>query len=179
MNVRILRYLIICLALLVVSGAQADDVAIPPLEHRVTDLTGTLSTDQQAALESKLAQFEQQKGSQIAILIVPTTKPEEIEQYTIRVVDAWKIGREKIDDGVLVVIAKDDHKMRIEVGYGLEGVIPDVIAKRVIAETMAPSFKRGDFYGGIDAAVDKFIGLISGEALPPPASSLEPNSNNH
>jgi len=152
--------------------AHADEVAIPPLVHRVTDLTGSLSQDQQAALESKLATFEQQKGSQIAILIVPSTKPEEIDQYSIRVVDAWKIGRDKVDDGVLILVAKDDRKLRIEVGYGLEGAIPDAYAKRIIADVIAPYFKQGDIYGGLDAGVDKIIGLISGEQLPPaPAQS--------
>lgn len=147
---------------------MADEVAVPPLVHQVTDLTGTLTAAQQAALESKLAQFEQEKGSQIALLMVPTTQPETIEQYSIRVVDVWKLGRKKVDDGILILIAKDDRKMRIEVGYGLEGVIPDAVAKRVIAEVMTPHFKQGDFYGGINAAADTLIGLIGGEALPAP-----------
>lgn len=160
------------LPLLLVSAqtgaASVDEVAVPPLAHRVTDLTGTLSADQQASLEAKLQQFEQQKGSQIAVLMLPTTQPEEIEQYSIRVVEAWKLGRKGVDDGVLVLVAKDDHKMRIEVGYGLEGVIPDAVAKRIVAEIMKPSFKQGDFFGGLDAATDKLIGLINGEALPQP-----------
>jgi len=102
------------------------------------------------------------------VLIVPTTEPEAIEQYSIRVADAWKIGREKEDDGVIVVIAKNDRKMRIEVGYGLEGAIPDAYAKRIISEQMGPKFKRGDFYGGLNAATDQIAGLIEGEDLPPP-----------
>jgi len=155
------------MAVLTVYGADGL-VAVPALAHRVTDLTGTLSAEQQVVLETKLAQFEQEKGSQIAILIVPTTQPEDIAQYSIRVVEAWKIGRKKVDDGVLVLVAKDDHKMRIEVGYGLEGAIPDAYAKRIIAEDMAPYFKQGDFYGGLNAALDKLIGLINGEALPAP-----------
>ena len=107
---------------------------------------------------------------------MPSTKPEEIEQYSIRVVDAWKLGREKQDDGILILVAKNDHKMRIEVGRGLEGAIPDLIAKRVISEVMAPSFKQGDFYGGISNATDKLIGLVSGENLPaPPARNNVPN----
>jgi len=167
----LLRNIFIGLALLFALGAQAEDVAVPLLEHRVTDLTGSLSPDQQAALESKLAQFEQQKGSQIAVLLVPTTKPEEIEQYSIRVVDAWKIGRKQVDDGVLVLVAKDDRKLRIEVGYGLEGAIPDLYAKRIIAEVIAPYFKQGDIYGGLNAGTDSIISLISGESLPSPAQS--------
>jgi len=167
----LLRNIFIGLALLFALGAQAEDVAVPLLEHRVTDLTGSLSPDQQAALESKLAQFEQQKGSQIAVLLVPTTKPEEIEQYSIRVVDAWKIGRKQVDDGVLVLVAKDDRKLRIEVGYGLEGAIPDLYTKRIIAEVIAPYFKQGDIYGGLNAGTDSIISLISGESLPSPAQS--------
>ncbi|MBX9676609.1 MAG: YgcG family protein [Methylotenera sp.] len=146
--------------------ARADLVAIPELKSSITDLTQTLSADQHAQLEAKLVAFEQQKGSQIAVLIVPTTQPEDIAQYSIRVVEKWKIGREKIDDGVLILVAKDDRKIRIEVGYGLEGAIPDLIAKRVISEIISPQFKQGNFYGGLDAGVDKLIGLIHGEALP-------------
>ena len=143
-------------------------VAVPELSRRVTDLTATLSAGQIAALESKLAAFEAQKGSQIAVLIVPTTQPEDIAQFGIRVAEQWKIGRQKVDDGVILIVAKDDRKFRIEVGYGLEGVIPDAIAKRVIAETITPYFKAGDFNGGIDAGVQQLIKLIEGEPLPPP-----------
>jgi len=150
---------------------RAELMPVPALQTRVTDLTHTLTPEETSQLEAKLAGFEQQKGSQIAVLFVPTTKPEEIEQFAIRVVDAWKLGREKQDDGVLVLVAKDDHKMRIEVGYGLEGAIPDLIAKRIITEIMVPSFRQGDFYGGINNAVDQVIRLISGEQLPEPAHS--------
>lgn len=161
--------LLCCTLLLFMAGSvHAELVAIPALESRVTDLTQTLSPAEQNQLEAKLANFEQQKGSQIAVLIVPTTQPEDIAQYSIRVAESWKIGREKQDDGILVLIAKSDKKMRIEVGYGLEGAIPDLIAKRIISEVMAPSFKQGDFYGGINNAVDKLMGLIEGEKLPPP-----------
>jgi len=150
-------------------NVHAELASIPTSQHRVTDLTQTLSSEQQTALEQKIAAFEQEKGSQIAVLIIPTTQPEAIEQYSIRVAEAWKIGREKEDDGVILLVAKDDHKMRIEVGYGLEGAIPDLIAKRVITEIMAPSFKQGDFNGGISKAVDALMGLIAGEQLPAPA----------
>jgi uncharacterized protein len=162
-----------CLPLLLLASlwqaglAQALE-AIPPLTQRVTDLTGTLTAEQQAGLEARLQAFEQQKGSQIAILIVPTTQPEDIAQYSIRVVEAWKLGREKQDDGVLILLAKNDRKMRIEVGYGLEGAIPDVTAKRIISDVMAPYFRQGDFYGGLNAAVELIVALIDGEALPAP-----------
>jgi uncharacterized protein len=161
-----------CWVLLFASGSlHAELVPIPALQHRITDLTQTLTPEQQSQLEAKLAAFEQQKGSQIAVLIVASTKPEEIEQYSIRVVDAWKLGREKPDDGVLLLVAKDDRKMRIEVGYGLEGAIPDLIAKRIISEIMVPSFRQGDFYGGINNALEQVIKLISGEQLPAPAQA--------
>ncbi len=149
--------------------ALAELVAVPTLKTRVTDLTQTLTTEQQSQLEAKLTAFEQQKGSQIAVLIVPSTQPEDIAQYGIRVVDAWKLGREKQDDGILILVAKNDRKMRIEVGYGLEGAIPDLTAKRIISEVMAPSFKQGDYYTGINNAADKLMGLIEGEQLPAPA----------
>ncbi len=127
-----------------------DLVAVPPLQGRVTDLTGTLSAEQRRSLDDELAALEQRKGSQIAILIVPTTQPEAIEQYSIRVAEQWKIGRGKVDgksvdDGVLVVVAKNDRRVRIEVGYGLEGAIPDAYAKRIIDESIAPRFRQGDY----------------------------------
>ena len=146
-------------------------VAVPELSRRVTDLTATLSADQVAALESKLAAFEAQQGSQIAVLIVPTTLPEDIAQFGIRVAEKWKIGRTKIDDGVILIDARDDRTLRLEVGYGLEGAIPDAIAKRVIAETITPYFKAGDYYGGIDSGVQQLMRLIEGEQLPPPSGT--------
>ncbi len=146
------------------------DVAVPPLKARVTDLTGTLTPEQQAAIEQMLVVFENRKGSQIAVLLVPTTQPETVEQYAVRVEESWKLGRKGVDDGVLLVVAKDDHKLRIEVGYGLEGVLPDVTVKRIIAEDIAPHFKQGDFYGGISAGVGRVIKLIDGETLPPPVA---------
>lgn len=150
------------------NAAATDEVAIPALTQRVTDLTNTLATDQISALESKLQAFEQTKGSQIAILILPTTQPDDISQYSIRLAGTWKIGRKGVGDGVIIVVAKNDHKLRIEVGRGLEGAIPDIYAKRIIAENIAPLFKQGDMNGGLNAGVDKLISLISGEALPPP-----------
>ena len=167
----------LCLTLSMVSGfAQAELVLVPTLNTRVTDLTQTLSQAEQVQLEQKLAVFEQQKGSQFAVLIVPTTQPEDIAQYSIRVVDAWKLGRKGVGDGVLVLIAKDDHKMRIEVGRGLEGAIPDLYAKRIISEDIAPKFKQGDFVGGLDSGIDKLIGLVNGEALPAPSKAASGGS---
>jgi uncharacterized protein len=146
---------------------------IPKLTARVTDLTGTLTAEQQNTLEQKLAAFEAAKGSQLAVLIVPSTKPEEIEQYSIRVAEQWKLGRgtvngKRVDDGALLIVAKDDHKLRIEVGYGLEGVLTDAISNRIISETIAPAFRQGNFYGGIDSGLEQMMRLIEGEPLPPP-----------
>jgi len=144
------------------------DVAVPPLSGRVVDQTGTLSSGDIAALTQKLRDFEARKGSQVAVLLVPTTAPEAIEQYSIRVAEAWKIGRKKVDDGAILVVAKDDHKLRIEVGYGLEGALTDVTARRIIDEIITPKFKAGDFSGGIAAGVDRILGVIDGEPLPKP-----------
>ncbi len=149
------------------AGAQAE-VAVPPLAARVTDLTGTLSGDQRRAIEEPLAALEARKGAQIAVLIVPTTVPEAIEQYSIRVAERWKLGRRGVDDGVLLLVAKDDRKLRIEVGYGLEGAIPDAVARRIVSEVVVPFFKRGDYFGGIRAGVDQLIRLVDGEKLPEP-----------
>ncbi len=146
-------------------------VAVPQLARRVTDLTATLDAAQVAALEARLAAFEARKGSQIAVLIVPSTAPEDIAQFGIRVAEAWKVGRARIDDGVILIVAKDDRTLRLEVGYGLEGAIPDAVAKRVIAETIVPHFRDGDYAGGIDAGVTQLMRLIEGEALPPPAAT--------
>jgi uncharacterized protein len=171
-------------ALLVVAGLAAypggtayAEVAVPPLKSRVTDLTGTLNAQQKGELESRIAAFEATRGSQIAVLLLPTTKPEEIEQYAIRVAEAWKIGRKKVDDGLILVVAKDDRRLRIEVGYGLEGRIPDSAAKRVIDERITPRFRQGDFYGGVRDGVDQLIRLAEGEKLPPPAEASRGSSS--
>jgi uncharacterized protein len=148
------RYLLgFCLLLFI--GTVWAEIAIPQLSQRVTDLTGILTAEQIVALDTKLAAFEAKKGSQIAVLMLPSTQPEDIAAYGIRVADAWKIGREKVDDGVILIVAKDDRKSRLEVGRGLEGVIPDAIAKRVLAETMKPHFKNEDYAGGIDEVLRK------------------------
>jgi uncharacterized protein len=143
---------------------------IPPLKARVTDLTGTLNAQQREALEQTLAEFEKRKGAQIAVLMVPTTQPETIEEYAVRVEEAWKLGRKGVDDSALLVIAKNDRRLRIEVGYGLEGALPDAIAKRIIDNDITPRFKQGDFYGGIRAGVDRVMRVVEGEKLPPPAA---------
>jgi uncharacterized protein len=144
---------------------------VPPLQVRVTDLTGTLTAGQQAELDGKLAAFERRKGAQVALLIVPTTQPEAIEEYSIRVVDAWKLGREKPGDGVLLLVALQDRALRIEVGYGLEGVLPDAIAFRIIDETIRPLFRQGDIYGGVSAGLNRIMQVVDGEQLPPPDRS--------
>jgi uncharacterized protein len=143
-------------------------VNVPPLTARVTDLTGTLSSAEQASLSNRLAELDTRKGSQIAVLIVPTVRPEAIEQFAIRVAESWKLGRKDVDDGILLLVAKDDREVRIEVGYGLEGAIPDATANRVIDEFILPRFREGDFAGGIGAGVDRLIKLVDGEPLPAP-----------
>src|SRR5262249_54138638 len=130
---------------------------LPKLEARVTDQTGTLTAEQQAALEEKLSAFEARKGSQLGVLLVPTTEPEDIAAYSIRVVEAWKLGRRKVDDGALLIVAKSDRRMRIEVGYGLEGALTDAMSNRIISDTVAPLFRQGDYYGGINAGLDQMI----------------------
>ncbi len=147
------------------------EVAVPPLKARVTDLSGTLSGAQQQDLERRLLEFEGRKGSQIAVLILPSTQPETIEQYSIRVAEAWKIGRARVDDGVILVVAKDDRRLRVEVGRGLEGAIPDAIAKRIVSDVITPHFKANDFYGGVSAGAGALIKLIEGEPLPAPPAS--------
>ena len=164
---RFVAGLLLAVALLGGAWARAE-VAVPPLQTRVTDLTGTLSAPQRQALEDKLAAFETAKGSQIAVLIVPTTEPETIEQYALRVAEQWQLGRKGVDDGALLLVAKNDRKLRIEVGYGLEGVLPDAGAKRIVSDTITPYFRQGDFYGGIEAGVDRMIRVVDGEPLPPP-----------
>ncbi|SDZ69589.1 uncharacterized protein SAMN05518854_112118 [Variovorax sp. YR266] len=142
---------------------------VPALTARVIDQTGTLDSAQRNGLDTKLAAFEQRKGSQIVVLMVPTTAPEDIASYTQRVGDAWKIGRKDVGDGLLVVVAKDDRKMRIATAKALEGAVPDLAAVRIIDEEMKPRFRNNDFAGGLNAAVDRLIGLVDGEPLPEPS----------
>ena len=164
------------LTLLLAALLARADVAVPPLTARVTDLTGTLSGEAVNRIEAKLAHFEAKKGSQIAVLIVPSTAPEEIEQFGIRVEDAWKLGRKGVDDGAYLIVAKNDRRVRIEVGYGLEGALPDAIANRIIAETITPHFKLGDYDGGVEAGVDQMIAVVNGEPLPEPDRKWEHHS---
>jgi uncharacterized protein len=152
------------LALLSLVAAAADPVAVPRLEARVTDRTGTLDATSRQRLESRLEAVERSRGAQIAVLLLPTTQPETIEQFGIRLAEAWKIGHKGADNGIIIIVAKNDRKMRIEVGYGLEGPIPDAIAKRIIAERMAPRFKQGDFAGGLIDAVEALDAAIGGPA---------------
>lgn len=146
----------------------AAEQAVPALTGRVIDQTKTLSSNQREHIEGLSRSFEEHSGSQIAVLLVASTQPETIEQYAIRVAEQWKLGRKGIDDGVLILIAKQDRAARIEVGYGLEGRIPDVTAKRIIEDQMIPSFKAGNFYQGILNTVQTLIASITNEALPPP-----------
>ncbi len=164
------RLLVLWLAVLWTAlAAAADAVPVPPLSARVTDLTGVLAADQRQALESRLAQIEAAKGTQIVVLMLPTTQPESIEQFGIRVAEAWKIGRKGTDDGAILIVAKEDRRMRIEVGYGLEGALNDATASRIINERMAPRFRQGDYAGGLRDGVEAIAAVIDGESLPPPA----------
>ena len=166
---RHMKSFLLLLIMLCVLPAQAE-VPVPPLKNRVTDLTRTLTPNQTDTLEQLLKSLEARKGSQVALLMLPTTRPETIEQYSMRVVEAWKLGRKGIDDGVLLLVAKDDRTLRIEVGYGLEGVMPDATANRIIDEIIAPFFKQGDFYGGLQAGLTRMVRVVEGEPLPPPAA---------
>ena len=162
------RAFVVALILCWASVAVAD-VAVPPLTGRVIDLTDTLTADQIATQSERLKDLQTRKGSQVVVLIVPTTQPETIEQYSLRVAETWKVGRRKIDDGALLVVAKNDHRLRIEVGYGFEGALTDVTARRDRLVDDAPRFKSGDFAGGIDAGITRIIGVIDGESLPVPS----------
>jgi uncharacterized protein len=166
---------LLALAALIASAALTAraQVAVPQLTARVTDLTGTLSGEAVNRIEAKLTAFEEKKGSQIAVLIVPTTQPEEIEQYGIRVGDQWKLGRKGVEDGAILLVAKNDRRVRIEVGHGLEGALPDVIANRIITEAITPRFKVGDYDGGIEAGVDRIVSVVNGEPLPEPDKKWE------
>lgn len=153
-------------------AALAQDLQpVPPLTARVIDQTGTLNAAQRQSLDEQLRVFEQRKGSQVVVLIVPRTAPETIEQYGIRVAEQWKIGRSRIDDGAILLVAKDERQLRIEVGYGLEGVLNDATAKRIVDDVIVPRFRDGDFAGGIDAGIGTILRVIDGEPLPAPAGA--------
>jgi uncharacterized protein len=153
------------------SALVAAQVPVPPLTGRVTDQTGTLTAEQKATLEQTLTAFEVRKGSQLSVLMVASTAPEEVEQFALRVAEKWKLGRTKVDDGAILVVAKGDRTVRIEVGYGLEGALNDLTSKRIISETILPRFKVQDFYGGITAGVGQMITVIDGEPLPDPSNA--------
>lgn len=153
----------------------AAQVSVPPLTGHVTDQTGTLSAEQKAALEQTLTAFEARKGSQLAVLMVASTAPEAIEPFALRVGEQWKLGRKKVDDGAILVVAKNDRTLRIEVGYGLEGVLNDLTSKRIISEVIVPRFKSQDFYGGITAGIDQIIRVVDGEPLPEPSKTPSEN----
>ncbi|WFU26252.1 YgcG family protein [Bradyrhizobium sp. CB1717] len=165
-------WFIVALLLAFAFPASAD-VAVPQLTGRVVDQTGTLSSADIAALTQKLRDFETRKGSQVAVLIVPTTQPETIEQFSIRVAEAWKLGRKKVDDGAILIVAKNDRHLRIEVGYGLEGALTDVTSRRIIDEIITPKFRTGDFAGGITDGVERMMRVIDGEPLPVPSPTVK------
>ena len=159
------------------SSAALAVIDLPVLKQRVTDLTGTLTSEQRQSLEAASAAIEQAKGSQVVVLMLPTTQPETIEQFAIRLADAWRIGRKGVNDGVILIVAKQDRKTRIEVAYGLEGAIPDAVAKRIITEIMTPRFAQGDFAGGLTEAVAALGKIIGGEQLPPPETTTDTSSS--
>ncbi|HJW24135.1 MAG TPA: TPM domain-containing protein [Rhodocyclaceae bacterium] len=162
------RMPLLLLLLLCCSWAAGAAEPIPPLTARVTDRTGTLAPDQVATLERSLEAFEARRGTQIAVLMVPTTREEPIEQYALRAAEQWKLGRKGVDDGALLVVAKDDRALRIEVGYGLEGVLTDATSKRIISDIIVPRFRQGDFYGGVRDGLDRMMRVAEGESLPAP-----------
>lgn len=171
---RLAARLLLAVALLAPPLAvSADDAVVPTLSRHVTDLTGTLSTDQVAQLDARLADLEKTKGAQVVVLMVPTTQPDDLESYSLKVAEANKVGRKGSDDGVLLLLAKDDRRVRIEVGYGLEGALPDAIASRIIREYMAPKLRTNDYYGGITEALNAITQIVQGEALPAPVAPDE------
>lgn len=159
--------------LLFIGSAFAQEVDIPASTNYVVDTTATLSSSELDRLNAQLKAFDEETGSQIFVLMVPTVQPETIETYAVRVFETWKIGRKGIDDGVLFVIAKNDRRHRLEVGYGLEGAIPDVLASRILNENVNPYFRQGDFAGGITSAVTRMMGLIKNEGMPSKGSSAD------
>lgn len=172
-RVRALGMGVLWLLWVAMASAQAV-LPLPELRSRVIDQTGTLDPTQQAALESRLASFEAQRGTQIVVVLVPTTQPEDIADYTQRLGDAWKIGRQDVGDGVLFVVAKNDRRVRIATSKTLEGAIPDLVARRIIDQGVTPAFRRNDFAGGIGAGVDQIMARVSGENLPLPEAGSAP-----
>src|SRR4249919_497681 len=178
---RLARNACFAFALVIASAsalAQAD-APIPKLDRPVIDTTGTLDAASIATLEQQARALQQRKGSQVQVLMIATTQPETIEQYTVRAFEQYKLGRKGVDDGVLIVVAKDDHRVRIEPGYGLEGAIPDAIANRVIQEYLVPKFRANDYAGGLTDASAALTKLIDGEELPAPMAEPKPVKRNN
>lgn len=167
---------LVCVWFACVSALASAQLAVPPLAGRVNDLTGVLSAEARQDLSTRLAAIERDKGSQVAILVVPSVQPEDIAAFGIRVADAWKLGRADADDGAIILVALQDRVLRIEVGRGLEGAVPDAIAKRIVADDITPYFRRGDFHGGLALGVSRLAERIGAEALPPPTPADEPAS---
>lgn len=166
---RALMAIVVLLPGLLMWPASAQEAAVPPLSTWVTDTTGTLDTATRQSLNTRLAALDKDKGAQIAVLMIPSTGNESIESYATRAFEQWRLGRKGVDDGILLVVAKDDRRLRIEVGYGLEGAVPDVLAGRIIREQITPHFRTGDFSSGVVAGVNSLVALLEGEPLPPPA----------
>ncbi len=166
-----IRKLLLITFFLCLGSFTSAEVAVPELKQRITDLTNTLSAEQISHIEEMLTTLEKTEGSQLAVLIIPTTQPEALEEFSLRVVDKWKLGRKNTDDGVLLLVAKKDRKIRIEVGYGLEGAITDLSAGRIIKEYITPEFRQGRFYNGILVGTGQISNLIKGEPLPAPTTS--------
>ncbi|QIL21801.1 TPM domain-containing protein [Thermomonas sp. HDW16] len=164
----LLALLLLCLSF---ATAAQQLAAIPTFSSPVVDTTGTLDATAKQLLEQQAQALQQRKGSQLQVLVIPSTAPETIEQYAVRAFESFKLGRKGVDDGLLLVVAKDDRKVRIEVGYGLEGAIPDITAGRVIQEYMVPKFRQGDYAGGILDATAQLVKLVDGEPLPEPEAS--------
>lgn len=157
-------------AFLWVSNPCTAELKVPPLSGRVVDLAGVLSREASSEIEGRLESLEKEKGAQVVVLVVQSLEGESIEQFSMRVVENWKLGRKGIDDGVLFTVAIKDRTMRIEVGYGLEGTIPDAIARRIIGDIVTPHFREGDFNSGVKAGAEAIVNLINGEELPPTSS---------
>ncbi len=156
--------------LLLLGLAVAREMPLPELTGRVVDGTGLLTSEQRRSLETRLQALEETQGAQVAVLLVPSTGSETVEQFALRVVEKWKLGREKVDDGILFLIAMEDRTLRIEVGYGLEGAVSDAVSKRIISEIVTPWFQEGRYFEGIEAGVNSLIKVIEGEPLPPPTA---------
>ncbi|WP_028604008.1 TPM domain-containing protein [Ottowia thiooxydans] len=171
-----LRHLLALVLVLGMSGfVSAQQLqAVPALTARVVDTSGTLDDAQKAALESKLKSLEEEKGSQVVVLMVPTTAPEDIAAYAHRVGDTWKIGRKDVGDGLILLVAVKDRRVRIEVAKTLEGAVPDIAASHIINEAITPFFRQGDYAGGVNAGVDQLAARIRGEALPPVVIDAQP-----